>query len=74
MLLKLIAQADRRSPDRLPTPACPRCGHDEAIVGRIRTPCLVSFRCMACGNDLVVNTRQARSDQPDFSSPAPSEA
>ena len=55
MPLILIAKDDRRSPHRVPTPPCPRCGHDEAMVGANRTPSVVLFRCMVFGEDVVVH-------------------
>jgi rRNA maturation protein Nop10 len=61
MPLTLIAKDDRRSPQRVLTPPCPRCGHDEAMVGAHRTPSAVLFRCMVCGGDVVVHKT------PDFS-------
>ena len=66
MPLRLIARVDRRSPNRLPTPPCPRCGHDESMVGTIRTPGLVGFRCMGCGTDLVVATHPPSEVRPRF--------
>ena len=32
MTVALIACADRRQPNRLPTPNCPRCGTDESVI------------------------------------------
>ena len=61
MPLILIAKDDRRSPYRVPTPPCPQCGHDEAMVGASRTPSAVFFRCIVCGGDVVVHKN------PDFS-------
>jgi len=55
MPLMLIAQSDRRSPSRVATPPCPHCGHDEAMVGTLRTPNVICFRCTACGEDVMVN-------------------
>jgi len=49
MAVTLVARADRRAPNRLPTPACPRCGDDRQVVGTIRTRRFVYFRCQGCG-------------------------
>jgi hypothetical protein len=74
MPLTLIAQVDRRSPNRLSTPPCPHCGHDESMVGTLRSPSLVCFRCTDCGNDLVVNKNPGGNAQAAFGASAPSEA
>jgi hypothetical protein len=55
--LQLVVQSDRRSPYRLPTPRCAHCGRAETMVAIIRTPPMICFRCMACGNDVVVRTK-----------------
>jgi transcription elongation factor Elf1 len=48
MSVVLIARADRRRPNRLPTPTCPRCGTDESVIAVIRTMQFVYFRCDQC--------------------------
>jgi hypothetical protein len=74
MPLTLIPQVDRRSANRLATPPCLHCGHDEHMVGTLRTPSLVCFRCTACGNDLVVNKNPGGAAHPGFAAGAASEA
>ena len=48
MTVMLLARADRRLPNRLPTPTCPQCGTDEPLVAIIRTMRFVYFRCHKC--------------------------
>jgi hypothetical protein len=43
-----VIDVDRRSPNRLPTPSCPRCGSDRFVVAVIRTTKFVFFRCQSC--------------------------
>jgi len=48
MTVTLVARADRRRPNRLPTPTCSYCGPDEFLVAVIRTTQFVYFRCHQC--------------------------
>lgn len=48
MTVMLIARADRRRPNRLPTPSCQYCGTDEPLIAVIRTAQFVYFRCHQC--------------------------
>jgi transcription elongation factor Elf1 len=48
MTVTLIACADRRRPNRLPTPTCPHCRTDESVIAVIRTTQFVYFRCHQC--------------------------
>jgi transcription elongation factor Elf1 len=48
MSVLLIARADRRRPNRLPTPECPHCGSDESVIAVLRTKQFVYFRCDEC--------------------------
>ena len=48
MTVVLVACADRRRPNRLQTPHCPRCGTDESVIAVIRTALFVYFRCHQC--------------------------
>jgi hypothetical protein len=50
---QLIVKADRRSPNRLPTPDCPRCGDEARVIGITRTAGFVYFRCNMCDELLV---------------------
>jgi hypothetical protein len=52
-MVKHIPSIDRRSPNRLETPSCPRCGDATRVVGAIRTTDFVYFRCTACDELLV---------------------
>ena len=48
MTVSLVACADRRRANRLPTPPCPRCSTDESVSAVIRTKQFVYFRCQQC--------------------------
>ena len=48
MPVTLVASKDRRSPNRLPTPMCGRCGTVESVIPVIRTTRFVYFRCQQC--------------------------
>jgi transposase-like protein len=48
MTVSLVASIDRRSSNRLPTPACPQCGTEESVIVVIRTRRFVYFRCHRC--------------------------
>ncbi|RPI53335.1 MAG: hypothetical protein EHM55_14110 [Acidobacteria bacterium] len=43
-----VAAVERRSPNRLPTPACPYCGTEDYVVAVIRTKTFIFFRCQVC--------------------------
>ena len=43
-----VLDVDRRSANRLETPACPHCGSDRFVVAVIRTTKFVFFRCQSC--------------------------
>ena len=47
-VVQLIPSADRRGPNRLPTPRCPQCGTDGNVTAVIRTTRFVYFRCAFC--------------------------
>lgn len=63
MAVILIRRPDRRSANRLPTPPCPRCGHDHHVAGAIRTANLVYFQCGTCGELLVQPMPAGRHDR-----------
>jgi len=46
-------QSERRTQARLITPACPRCPHHPPMIGFVRTPDAVYFRCRECQELLV---------------------
>ena len=48
MTVKLLAAADRRRPNRLSPPVCPRCGTDDAVTVVNRTAPFVNFYCESC--------------------------
>ena len=48
MAVILVAAPDRRRPNRVATPTCPRCRTDESVVALIRTAQFVYFRCDQC--------------------------
>ena len=54
MTVTLIAAVDRRSPNRVSPPVCPRCGTDAAVTVMNRTTTFVYFGCDMCRELLPV--------------------
>ena len=48
MTVKLLAAVDRRRPNRVSPPVCPRCGTDDAVTVMSRSAAFVNFRCESC--------------------------
>jgi hypothetical protein len=48
MTVKLLAAVDRRHPNRVSPPVCPRCGTDDAVTVMKRTDAFVYFQCAGC--------------------------
>ncbi len=46
--MTVVPIADRRSPNRLTTPACPYCGTEKFVVAVIRSKAFIFFRCQMC--------------------------
>jgi tRNA(Ile2) C34 agmatinyltransferase TiaS len=51
---KLVPPIERRSANRLPTPACQDCGDDAKVKGVLRRPRSIYFRCTKCGRVMVI--------------------
>ena len=48
MTVKFLAAVDRRRPNRVSPPLCPRCGTDDAVIVIKRTAAFVYFKCEGC--------------------------
>jgi transcription elongation factor Elf1 len=48
MTVKLLAAVDRRRPNRVSPPVCPRCGTDDAVTVMNRSSAFVNFHCESC--------------------------
>ena len=48
MTVKLLAAVDRRRPNRVSPPVCPRCGTDDAVTVMNRSGGFVNFHCESC--------------------------
>jgi uncharacterized Zn finger protein len=55
MTVTLIAAVDRRRPNRVSPPVCPRCGTDDGVTVMNRAPTHVYFHCERCGELLPVS-------------------
>jgi tRNA(Ile2) C34 agmatinyltransferase TiaS len=53
MVFRNSQPTERRSPNRLETPSCPRCGDGTRMLGAIRTTGFEYFRCTGCDELLV---------------------
>jgi tRNA(Ile2) C34 agmatinyltransferase TiaS len=55
MTLSHTLAIERRAPDRVVTPSCPDCGKDAKVVGVIRRPQYIYFRCTKCGRTMLID-------------------
>ena len=65
MTVTLIAAVDRRHPNRVAPPVCPRCGTDDAVAVVNRTATFVYFRCDVCRELLPIRVPAVARRQTD---------